>query len=258
MEKIKNKILISISVVSHGQQDLISNLFHDLATYCFPVTFEVILTLNLNEPLLFTQNKFPFPLAVIRNTKAKGFAENHNQAFEQATGAFFCVLNPDIRLTSDPFPTLLSCLKNNVGITAPLVLNQSGTAEDSARYFPTPFKIIRKAFGGCKGSDYLINNDILFPDWVAGMFMLFPAQIFRKIGGFDTGFFLYYEDVDLCARLRLQGYEIVLCPTAQIIHQAQRSSHRSLKYLKWHLTSMMRFFCSAVFLKILWRKLIKK
>lgn len=258
MEEIKNKADISISVVSHGQQDLITNLFYDLAAYCFPVTFEVILTLNLNETLLFAQNEFSFPFTVIRNTKAKGFAENHNQAFAQATGDFFCVLNPDIRLTNNPFPALLSGLKNKVGIAAPLVLNESGAVEDSARYFPTPLKIVCKAFGGCKGSDYVINNHILFPDWVAGMFMLFPAEIFRQMGGFDTDFFLYYEDVDLCARLRLQGYEIALCPDAQIVHQAQRSSHRNLKYFKWHLTSMMRFFCSSVFLKILWRKLIKK
>lgn len=250
--------VVSISIVSHAQIQLVEHLLNDLLQYCQAFPIEIILTLNIPENLPFALDKFSFAIKIIQNTNLQGFAENHNQAFAQATGDFFCVLNPDIRLTSNPFPELLSCLKNNVGIAAPLVLNQSETVEDSARYFPTPLKIIRKAFGGCKGSDYLINNDIIFPDWVAGMFMLFPAQIFRQMGGFDTGFFLYYEDVDLCARLRLQGYEIVLCPTAKIIHQAQRSSHRSLKYLKWHLTSMMRFFCSVVFLKILWRKLIKK
>jgi GT2 family glycosyltransferase len=249
---------ISISVVSHAQIHLISYLLADLARYCQSSSIELILTLNAPENLPFALNEFPFLITIIQNPVPQGFAANHNQAFTQATGQFFCVLNPDVRLTNNPFPALLSCLKNNIGVAAPLVLNELGSIEDSARYFPTPLKILCKAFGYCKGSDYLINDAIIFPDWVAGMFMLFPSETFRKIGGFDTGFFLYYEDVNLCARLRLQGYQVLLHPQVKIIHQAHRTSHHNLTYLKWHLTSMLRFFCSTVFVQILGQKLIKK
>lgn len=250
--------VVSISIVSHAQIQLVEHLLHDLMQYCTASPFEVILTLNVPENLPFGLDNFSFPIKIIQNTNPQGFASNHNQAFAQATGQFFCVLNPDIRLFNNPFPALLSCLKSNVGVAAPLVLNESGSIEDSARYFPTPFRIMCKAFGGCKGSDYFISNGVIFPDWVAGMFMLFPSEIFKQMGGFDPRFFLYYEDVDLCARSRLQGYEVLLCPNAQVIHQAHRSSHRNFKYFKWHLTSMLRFFCSSIFLKVLWRKLIKK
>ena len=88
--------------------------------------------------------------------------------------------------------------------------------------------------------------------------MLFRREVFEKLRGFDERYFLYYEDVDLCARLNLQGYAVALCPAATVVHHAQRSSHQSIKYLRWHLLSMLRFFVSLPFLKIFWRRLIKK
>jgi GT2 family glycosyltransferase len=79
------------------------------------------------------------------------------------------------------------------------------------------------------------------------MFMLFTRETFEAVGGFDERYYLYYEDVDICARLRMAGKEVVLCPTVQVIHDAQRQSHTSPRHLAWHLASMLRFFTSAPF-----------
>jgi len=251
--------LISVSVISHGQIHLVENLLHDLARHCRLSSFELILTLNREEILPFSEDGFPFPVNIIRNAAPKGFAANNNQAFRLACGQFFCAMNPDIRLDEDPFPALLECLQDpSVGIAAPLVVNERGLMEDSARRFPTPFKILCKAFGGCKGGDYPVRDQIIYPDWVGGMFMLFPCERFKHVDGFDERFFLYYEDVDICARLRLQGYEVAMCPGARVIHQAHRSSHHDFNYFKWHLASMMRFFASAVFFKVFCRAIKKK
>ncbi len=252
-------IKISISVVSHGHINLINDLLHDINEHCRAVPIELILTLNLEEALPFTEGGFSFPIKIIRNRIPLGFSVNHNQAFAQSGGEIFCVVNPDIRLDNDPFLALITHLQiNSVGAAAPVVLNSSGEMEDSARHFPTPFKILCKAFGGCKGSDYAVKGEVIYPDWVGGMFMLFRREVFEKLGGFDERYFLYYEDVDLCARLRLRGYEVALCPDAKVIHHAHRSSHNSLKFMKWHLTSMARFFCSPPFWKIFRQWLAKR
>jgi len=76
------------------------------------------------------------------------------------------------------------------------------------------------------------------------MFMLFRSSTFAEIGGFDAAYRLYYEDVDLCARLRLKGYDVRLAPKAIVTHLARRSSHRNPRYAAWHLRSMLRFFTS--------------
>lgn len=250
---------ISVSIASHNQAILVKELLADMDRLCGTYPLEVLLTLNQPELLPFDTDNYSFPVAVYQNLAPKGFADNHNQAFAHAAGEFFCVMNPDIRINEDPFPNLLACLEDTcVGVAAPLVIGKNGEIEDSARSFPTPVKILCKALGGCKGSDYVVKKEIMFPDWVAGMFLLFRRDTFEQIGGFDQRYFLYYEDVDLCARLRLRGYEIALCTEAKVIHHAHRSSHRNIKYLKLHLASMLRFFFSPPFFKICMLRLRKQ
>ena len=253
MEKIVDQCAtgISISVVSHSQIDLVAQLLGDLDAHCRDSNFELILTLNLDEALPFALDSFSYPVKLVRNAMPTGFSANHNQAFTHATGRHFCVMNPDIRLSSNPFNALLACLEDSsVGVVAPLVLDEEGEVEDSARRFPSPLKILCKVFGRCGGPDYAINDAPIYPDWVGGMFMLFPRGIFERLGGFDERYFLYYEDVDICGRLRLLGYEVALCPQARVAHHAQRSSHRDFRYLRWHVRSMARFFLSPVYRRL--------
>ena len=129
MEKIVSTgpVDISISIVSHAQIGLIVALLADLESRCRESRFEVILTLNLGEELPFSADGFSWPIKIVRNAVPRGFGANHNQAFKQATGKYFCVLNPDIRLVGDPFPTLVAYLKDPLlGVVAPLVLGANG------------------------------------------------------------------------------------------------------------------------------------
>jgi hypothetical protein len=230
-------------------------LLADISQYCSKVSIEVILTLNVNEAFSFDASAYEFPIHIIRNATPKGFAANHNQAFRHTSAQYFCVVNPDIRLLNDPFCELLTCLKEKtVGVVAPLVVGSNGLIEDSARHFPSPLRILCKLFGGCQGGDYVIGEAPVHPDWVGGMFMLFPRSVFERAGGFDQHYFLYYEDVDLCARLKLNGYEVVLWPVAKVVHHAHRSSHHSFKFFRWHLSSMMRFFFTPVYWRVQCRK----
>jgi N-acetylglucosaminyl-diphospho-decaprenol L-rhamnosyltransferase len=239
---------ISVSIVSHGQGSLVHALLHDLEHVHTSIALDVLLTLNIDETLPFTITDFKFPIRLLRNPLPLGFGANHNQAFGHAQGNFYCVLNPDVRLPQDPFPVLLHALQDtNVALAAPLVTNAAGCVEDSARCFPSPAQIIARALGRSNASNYTLDRTTLQPDWVGGMFMLFPAPVFHAIKGFDTRFFLYYEDVDLCARLRLSGKKIILRTDTRIVHEAQRDSHRKFQHFRWHVTSMLRFFCSPVY-----------
>ena len=247
------KPLISVSVVSHGQMALVLQLLQDLTSHCQQTDIELILTLNVGEQPCFDFSTLPYAVKLIRNPVPLGFGANHNQAFAQASGGYFCVVNPDIRMDGNPFCALLACLDDPVvGVAAPLVLGPDGRIEDSARHFPNPVKIMHKFFKRNHDLEYAISDASLYPDWVGGMFMLFRREIFERVAGFDERYFLYYEDVDLCARLKLLGYRALLCPQAKVVHHAQRSSHANFKYLRWHLRSMMRFFLSSVYWRLCW------
>jgi len=242
---------VSISVVSHDQMGLVVHLLDGLESHCRPVQIEVILTLNLNESLSFDPGAYSYPIIVLRNACPKGFAANHNQAFTHASGRNFCVINPDIRFSSEPFGNLLACLEDiSVGAVAPLVWGKGGNLEVTARRFPSPLKLLGKLVGMGWQQDYLLDCDPVYPDWIGGMFMLFPRRVFDQLAGFDERYFLYYEDVDICARLRLLGYQVEICTAASVIHHAQRQSHHDFRYLSWHVGSIARFFLSPVYWKL--------
>ena len=250
---------IHVSVVSHGQWTMVANLLADLQQYCRAIPFYVTVILNIPERPSFDSTGCSFPVDFISNSEPRGFSANHNAAFRHGQRKYpcdyFAVVNPDIRLSSDPFPELVRCLEDNrVGVAAPLVHNLEGKVEDSARCFPTPLRILAKALGRKGPPDYEVGRGTVSPDWVAGMFMLLPAKIFIQIAGFNERYFLYYEDVDLCARLRLAGFDIRLYPSARVVHDARRQSHHSLKYLRWHIASILRFFLSRVFFSIIWKR----
>lgn len=234
--------MITISIVSHGQRMLAVDLLADLAG-C-PQVSNIILTHNIPEAEVVIPREFAGRLTTRCNTNPMGFGANHNAAFRHCQTPFFCVLNPDVRLGENPFPQLLGCFANeNVALCAPAVLNPAGEREDSARHFPRPLGLMAKLLGFGDGK-YLLSGDAdpVSPDWVAGMFMLFRTVDFAVMEGFDEDFFLYYEDVDLCARLWKADRQILVCPQAVVFHAARRESHRNYRYMKWHLASMARYF----------------
>ena len=233
-----------LSVVSHGQHGLLLGLLDDLKRHV-KTPFRLIVTENIpEEPHLLVEN-YPYSIEVVRNERAKGFGANHNSALDRAGGGEFCVLNPDIRLHSDPFPELRAIANDpGIGVVAPLVTGPDLSPEDHARDFPSVFTLAAKIFGHRPLTVPPTTQLIYFPDWVAGMFMLFRSKTVRSLGGFDERYFLYYEDVDLCARMRERGLEVAVCTKVSVIHAARRESRRNLRFALWHMRSALRFFAS--------------
>jgi N-acetylglucosaminyl-diphospho-decaprenol L-rhamnosyltransferase len=241
---------LSISVVSHNQRDLVLCLLADLDR-CTGLLFEVILTVNVPEDRVPTPDQYSFPLRVLVNQHPKGFGANHNTAFSHATGEYFCILNPDIRLPDNPFSQLLNGFRDQyMGVVAPLIVSPEGKTENSARRFPTFCSILCKFLASVERPDYDTGHGIFSPDWVGGMFVVFRREAFAAVAGFDEAYFLYYEDVDVCARLRRLGWNIIVDPSVNAVHAARRDSHRNFRYMRWHLQSMMRFLLRRIIRRI--------
>jgi N-acetylglucosaminyl-diphospho-decaprenol L-rhamnosyltransferase len=231
----------SFSIVSHGQGRLVRHLLEDLGRFK-ELTFEVIITLNIPEEESFLEVAADLPTMVLRNASPLGFGGNHNQAFKHSKGTIFVVLNPDLRIPSFDFTTLLSSLADqSIGAWAPQVLSPAGAIEDSARRFPTLPRLLKRVMKEHKVLDYTNLCSPTEVDWVAGMFVAFRRDAYQRVNGFDEKFFMYLEDADICVRLKLKGLRIILDPRCHVIHDAQRASHRQLNHLYWHLTSLAKF-----------------
>ena len=232
---------LTISIVSHGQEKLIRLLLNDLAQLPHQ-NFEVLITINIPEDET-AYHDYPFPLRIIRNAKPKGFGGNHNAAFAQSTTNWFAVVNPDIRIRSLDFLVLLEPFVNQrVGAVAPLVISGDGRVEDSARRFPTLWRLAKRLLLRQRDPDYKVESSPYPVDWVAGMFVVFRHDAYQNIQGFDDRrFFMYFEDADICRRLKSNDLDILVNPCVQVVHIAQRASRRNLQHMRWHAMSALRF-----------------
>ena len=114
---------------------------------------------------------------------------------------------------------------------------------DNYRKFPhllTPF--IRKFFK-INFSDYFLVKKINYVDWVSGMFMMIDSCFFRKIGYLDENYYLYYEDVDLCRKIKNLNKKVAVIKSCQnkIVHFSRRDSHKKIKYLLYHIKSYIYY-----------------
>lgn len=236
-----HNVQIALSIVSHGQAGLIRSLLADLAALSNH-NFEVIITVNVPEDESAYQGGV-FPLRIIRNDTPKGFGANHNAAFRETSARWFAVVNPDIRLNTLDFETLLRPFDvQDVAAVAPVVLSSDGKVEDSARRFPTLVRFAKRVLLRQRNADYQVGFEPYPVDWVAGMFVVFRREAYQQIAGFDDRrFFMYLEDADICRRLGLNGWQVVVNPCVEVIHMAQRASHKNLKHLRWHAVSALRY-----------------
>ncbi|NWF64498.1 MAG: glycosyltransferase [Chloroflexi bacterium] len=240
--------LITLSIVSHGDSDKIPRLLASLQA-CEPELsrFQIILTDNLQNDLP-EFNTTPWEsLRLVRNKKKLGFAQNHNRAFELARGQYFAILNPDLIFEKPVLSSLLNMLDaHNADLIAPQIVDEMGVIQDSYRPLPTPIELIQRRMPGYTFQPPLPDADgMIRPDWIAGMFWLWRSDSYRRLGGMDRRFRLYFEDVDMCTRARLRGMTIMVAPQVQVRHDARRSSRSSFYYLFLHAQSAMRFFLSS-------------
>jgi N-acetylglucosaminyl-diphospho-decaprenol L-rhamnosyltransferase len=239
--------MITISIVSHGQKDLVANLLDDFERLGLPQVSRIVLTHNL------TDDRSSFPLMLngihisqIYNDLPKGFGANHNAAFAACDTPYFAVLNPDLKFDVNPFgPLLAAMVDTRNGLIGPRILNNDGSQANSARSLYTPLESLRGLLG--------LSKIKLAPDWIAGMFLLFRSSVFEDLKGFDEKYFMYVEDVDICARLLLSGKALCICTDVCVIHDARRANRKSIRHLVWHLTSAYRWWTSRTFWTMLLR-----
>ena len=236
---------ITVSVVSHAQNALVNRLLEDLAEYCAP-GLEVILTENIPDPVPLQLPRDVHRFEQLANEQPKGFGANHNSAFARSRGDLFFVVNPDIRLSGDPFPQLAVSLESGrAAAVGPVVRAADGRLEDSARRFPTVTSLLAKLVRSKTVPDYPIDKGPVEVDWIAGMFVGFRRDAYAAVGGFDERYFLYYEDVDLCRRLRSHAYKVVYETGVSVIHEARRASRRNPRLMRIHAASALRYLMTS-------------
>jgi GT2 family glycosyltransferase len=175
---------------------------------------------------------------VVRNASNIGFGRAVNQGLSATASEFILVMNPDCCLQSGAVGHLVAELDAHpeCAIVGPQLLNLDGGIQGSARGDPTwatglfgrstlltrllPDSSLARRNVRTLGLD---SDDSFEPDWVSGACLLARRAALTARGGFDARYFLYWEDADLCRRLRKHGHTIRYAPAAKVTHAGGRS-----------------------------------
>ncbi|MBN2521217.1 MAG: glycosyltransferase family 2 protein [Bacteroidales bacterium] len=252
-------IELSIITVTMNHLQQVKDLLHSIYVSATPkVSFEVIIVDNCSTDGTINYIKQNYPqIKLICNDHIYGFAKNNNIGFKHSSGNTIAIINPDIILQQNSLDILHNEINNSsdIGIVCPQLLNPDLTRQASVRSFVTPYYLLIRFL--TKGNDktknkalrkYLmldfdssIKQEI---DWAIGAAYCIKRELYEEINGFDEGFFLYVEDVDMCKRIHLLGKKVVYIPNSKMIHIHNRSSRKKFfTKTKWyHFISFMYYF----------------
>ena len=236
---------VSIVIVNYKVAPLIVQLLRSLADAHLHERCEVIVVDNASQDESEQMVTLPFPLVTWIGLKNNlGFGKACNVGARRAQGAYVLFINPDTIISINTISECVSFLESHpqAGMVGPKILNPDGTLQASCRRsFPTPrvafyhFSGISRLFPGSErfgryNLTYLDPDDSTSVDAISGSFMFVRRPLFMRIGGFDEQFFMYGEDLDLCRRVRDEGFEVWYHPRTQIVHSKGKSSaKRSLQ-----------------------------
>lgn len=186
---------------------------------------------------------------VVRLPANVGFSAANNAGVAAARDADCLVFaNPDVTVTQQGIDRLVARALAEGAITAPQLLNLDGSPQENGRRAPYLYrKVLHFAGSAASRAHYEVTagpDEVKDVPWVIGAAVVVPRTVFDAIGGWDAGFFVYYEDSDLCLRARGAGHPVLLDGGVRWVHAWARATRRTRSWRVWRieLRSALRFY----------------
>jgi GT2 family glycosyltransferase len=216
------------------------------------VPVEIVVVDNASSDGSAAAVRAAFPDArVLENEQNVGFSRANNRGVRETSAAYVLILNSDAELRPGCLETLCALLdrRAELGAVGPRTLGADGSIQLSFGPALTPLaeRRQRRLVKGVRARSPAALREVERlasrehePDWLSASCLLARRAALEAVGGFDEGFFLYEEDVDLCLRLRRAGWRLLFTPSAEVVHQLGRSMEKApalarLEYDRSHL-----------------------
>jgi lipopolysaccharide/colanic/teichoic acid biosynthesis glycosyltransferase/GT2 family glycosyltransferase len=248
---------LSILIVSHRHGPEVRKCIASLDSGLENLSSEIIVVDNIAEPDFLDQiGGARDRLKLISNDAPLGFGGNLNKAANAATGRVLLILNPDTAYHSGQVADAVQFLEadENRGVVAARLVYPDGSIQRNFRGFPSVGVTFLRALGANKWGNApefyrramlstLEPEEPTLVDWVYGSFMLIRKAHFDALGGFDEAYVMYYEDVDLCFRMRKQNLTTWIFPALAFYHEHKRDSAKLIpsRLQRHHVTSLFRY-----------------
>ncbi|MCB1118700.1 MAG: glycosyltransferase family 2 protein [Chlamydiia bacterium] len=182
------------------------------------------------------QREFPHVKLVV-NRINEGFARGVNRGAKEATGMTLFLINSDAIVTEEVLKRAEARLLPGVGIVGAQLVDEGGKEVFSGGRFPTVWRDWRRLAGFAEEGSV---------EWFPFAFAAISRELFWKMGGLDTRFFLYFEDVDFCYRLNKLGYRVAVERDLLVNHvggESAKQVDRGNVVNLWFLQSALLYFC---------------
>lgn len=222
---------LSVIILNYRSRAWVKNCLRSIYDSTHGVSFEVIVVDNDSgddiEDLIHSE----FPEArFIGNKSNLGFARANNQAVARSGGEFVVFMNPDTFLFEDALSRLVGHFRANprVGVIGGKLFNLDGTLQPSCINFPTicnvaldkilGLPLFPRRLAGRFLHRFWSHDRAREAEWMHGAFLGVRREMFEELGGFDSEFFLYGEDADLCHQARARGWGVLFVPDVRLMH----------------------------------------
>ncbi|MGE5297471.1 MAG: glycosyltransferase family 2 protein [Solirubrobacterales bacterium] len=247
---------LSILIVTWNTRDILLECLESIGQHAPQRAYEIIVVDNAStDGTVESLRRFP-EIRVIANSRNCGFAAGNNQGLQASSGRYVLLLNPDTIVHPRSLEALCDFMDRNEDVAAcgPRLLNADGTLQPSARRFPTfrgalyrytPLRslgIFRSHYRRWLMKDFRHDRQTDV-DQLMGSALLLRKSWVERVGPLDEQFFLYFEEVDLCRRIKQAGGRIVFTPEAVITHLGGRSSRQvPVEKSLMAMESLLRYF----------------
>ncbi len=254
---------LSITIVNFNKYEMTQKCINSVVDNLKGINYEIIVFDNCsaNDSVynLTELNKLNNNVLIVESEKNLGFGKGNNSAVQISKYENILLLNPDVIVLDDSINKMLErILKDEkVGMIGCKLLNPDYSLQYSCRRFlcfnqfilaRTPMKKFIKKENYKKINDTYLMKDYdheteEIVDWIMGSCLMLRKSDFLKVGGFSEEYFMYFEDVDLAYKIKLENKKILYYPDAKMIHFHEQESTKNINKLSFvHFISMLRFY----------------
>ncbi|MDF0672787.1 MAG: glycosyltransferase family 2 protein [Nitrospira sp.] len=261
---------LSIAIVSYNTRVIMLECLRSVFESNLTTRFEVIVVDNDSKDATVESIRTSYPTVhLIVNHENRGFAKGVNQALEAGTGRYLLMLNSDTLVRRQALDRMVECLDGDpeIGAVGCKQWTENGRLYQSCFPFPsikdhlihTSFlqkfaPTWQEALAARQAIDCTKSQDV---GWINGACLMVRTDLMRACGGLDEGYFMYFEDVDLCRALHQRGYRIRHLADADIVHLIGRSGERDrtrlnlvwefsrIRYVEKHFPLFKRWIMKA-------------
>ncbi len=210
---------LSFVIVNYKSREYLKKCIASVFNNVKNIDFEIIVVNNDQEKLEIGERQND--ITIIEINKNVGFGRACNIGAKVAEGGYVCFLNPDTKIISTNLQMIIDEFSKNekVGVIGPKIISKNGEVQKwSVGEKITILNLFKNNLKFLQTKKIWLAKNKISVDWVTGASLFIRRSLFQKINGFDENFFLYYEDNDLCERVKENGREVLYFPAVKVMH----------------------------------------